>query len=665
VLRLTEDTGNQRGSAWFNTSQPVTKAWTSTFQFQITGSDVENHGDGFAFVIQNNGLTSIGGFGGGLGYGTRFTEDPPCTNSGIICSPAGTDLGIPKSLAIEFDTYQNSYDPDDQHIAVQSCGSSPNSPNHYDICNIAIASTAVNLANGTHTIKIDYKPCDGECGPTLFVYLDGATVPVLATFVDIDNTLNLDGTPAFVGFTAATRGAHEAHDILNWTFSPAQTETVTTSTTVFPFQGGPDAGGYNYTAQLAPGSPSVDVQVTPILKTQAECNLLLQPTFPGAQCFVYNNADGLGGHFAVMFEVTCPGSPGSQCGTISDPSFDAVLGSKYVFDKSFNPGYRQNSDQNPLPGWLKGQPVDTDHPCNPNPSNTPALFQSNQIESFAVVGDPTATTKGKSGGTGSCWVATYNTPGVAPSVSVTIPANNANYRQGTSIASSFVCTPVNTLETNPTSPVGPYLSVPATPAPGGCTATIDGETLPTTITSGMAIPTTPGQHTFVATVLDSGSDTKSTQTITYNVVGPTDLAILKVAPAKTAVNSKLTYAIGVGDLGSQSAVGVVVNDILPANTTFVSVSASKVSCSIVNRRLTCSTSTIPCTSGATVSCNVGTLMPLSLSSLNGATIKLTVKLGSPLTAGKTVKNTATVSGTNADSKPGNNSSTASTQVTAH
>jgi hypothetical protein len=54
---------------------------------------------------------------------------------------------------------------------------------------------------------------------------------------------------------------------------------------------------------------------------------------------------------------------------------------------------------------------------------------------------------------------------------------------------------------------------------------------------------------------------------------------------------------------------------------------------------------------------------LSLSSLNGAVIKVVVNVTAP--AGTTLKNTATVSAANLDPKPGNNSSTASTTVTAH
>ena len=138
-----------------------------------------------------------------------------------------------------------------------------------------------------------------------------------------------------------------------------------------------------------------------------------------------------------------------------------------------------------------------------------------------------------------------------------------------------------------------------------------------------------------------------------------------LSPARALAGSKVTYLIGVGNLGSVTASDVIVTDVLPANTTFVSVSARKVNCSVSGGKLTCSTATVPCITGSTVSCNIGTLMPLSWSTLNGATIKLTVQLGSALTAGTTFSNTATVAGSNADPLPGNNSSTATTLVTSY
>jgi len=294
---------------------------------------------------------------------------------------------------------------------------------------------------------------------------------------------------------------------------PSQTKTVDSTDetpTEFDFNGGPgDGGGYAYTAKLNDGA--VAIKVTPVLKTQAECNALIQlnPAFTGAQCMVYENADGVGGSFAVMFEVTCPDRPNSECdSTDTSASFDAALGSEFTFDlTTHNPGFDKI---NPQPGWLKGHGPDSVHPCSANPDGTTALFQSNQIESFVFVGDPRATTKGTSGGTGSCWVATYNTPNVLPAVSVTTPSEGAVYQQGANVPSSFLCTPIN----HGTDPTGPYLTVSSSPTPG-CTAVVDGVGSP--MTSGSAVPTTLGPHTFVATVHDSGSDNQ-TETVHYTVV---------------------------------------------------------------------------------------------------------------------------------------------------
>ena len=93
VLRLTADgTNHVTGTAWFNTRQPVTGAFSTTFSFQITHAS--QPADGIAFVIQNtadsSGLSAVGGSGGAIGYG----------------NPDSGDIGtaISNSLAIEFDT---------------------------------------------------------------------------------------------------------------------------------------------------------------------------------------------------------------------------------------------------------------------------------------------------------------------------------------------------------------------------------------------------------------------------------------------------------------------------------------------------------------------------------------------------------------------------------
>jgi hypothetical protein len=270
------------------------------------------------------------------------------------------------------------------------------------------------------------------------------------------------------------------------------------TTTTFDFQGGVAGGGYDYTVLLNSGPPT-NVQVTPIIMTQAQCDALVQTTFPGAHCFVYQKAAGTGTNFAVMFEAICPDSPNSECAT-----FDAELGTDYNFDKAFNLGFNKND---PFPGWLKGHGPDTAHPCTPDTNPANHLFQSNQIDFFHVVGDPTGTTKGGSGGTISCWVATYNQPDeVLPGITINSPmATTYNFNQP--VVANYTCS--NPTSSQPLSnPTGPYLTNVA----AGCLGPVLSGT--NIDTSAAAI----GSHTFTVNAIDTGTNTNS-KSVTYNVVG--------------------------------------------------------------------------------------------------------------------------------------------------
>ena len=200
ALRLTPALNSQRGTAWTRTLQPVKYGFTTTFQFKITNPSAPLRADGITFMIQNAGITALGNGGGSIGY-----------------------EGIAQSLAVELDTYQNSEygDPNANHVAVQSCGLGPNSPNHDGSCGIGSVNSSLGstLADGnTHTVTITYTP--PPVG-TLVVVLDGSQV--LNVSVNLAN-IGLGGPSsdsAYVGFTSATGGSHEAHDILSWTFTPS------------------------------------------------------------------------------------------------------------------------------------------------------------------------------------------------------------------------------------------------------------------------------------------------------------------------------------------------------------------------------------------------------------------------------------------------------------
>ncbi|WP_199248851.1 SBBP repeat-containing protein [[Phormidium] sp. ETS-05] len=187
TLRLTPSARSQNGTVWHKTKQSVGDGFETTFQFQI--HDLVNGGaDGLAFVIQNHSDSRIG----------RLTG------------------AIPNSLAIEFDTFQNSYpngpDPNDNHISVQTRGTLANSDAPY--YSLGYTTDIPNLKDGNpHDVKIKYVP------GTLEIFIDDLTIPALTVPVNLETTLRLDDGEAWVGLSAGTGAAWETHDILNWTFS--------------------------------------------------------------------------------------------------------------------------------------------------------------------------------------------------------------------------------------------------------------------------------------------------------------------------------------------------------------------------------------------------------------------------------------------------------------
>ena len=201
-LRLTLPIAQQAGAAWHITKQFVQDGFETTFQFQITdlggGSGLEPGADGIVFVIQNNSVSALGFGGYGIGY-----------------------HGIPNSLAVEFDTWHNSSwdDPNNNHVSVHTRGIDPNSVHH--AYSLGSTTEIPDMSDGNvHTARIDYVP------GTMRVYLDNLTEPALTVDVNLGDTLSLDVGYAWVGFTSATGGAWENHDLLSWSFGPGQTYSV-------------------------------------------------------------------------------------------------------------------------------------------------------------------------------------------------------------------------------------------------------------------------------------------------------------------------------------------------------------------------------------------------------------------------------------------------------
>ena len=486
VLRLTPSAQNKYASAWFNTKQPVQNGFSTTFRFRFTNPTPGDPADGIAFVIQNSSNTAIGAFpnGGALGYG----DNDASTNN-------TTGEGIPNSIAIEFDTHKNfdgnRWDPDANHVAIQSCGMGKNTSHHHQFCmNSGQDSTlglqsvsSPNFADGAvHKVTITYAPpatdCTTSCVGSLHVILDDVDLVSAGISTNLNDIGLGDGT-AYVGFTGATGGSFETQDILTWTFTSTSQSVVVVpgQTATIPFED----NSYTYTAlKNTPGNTTV--QVTPILISPTACQDLVNrgTAFTGAQCFIYKNAGGEGVDSPVLFELTCPQlSPTAECNP-----FDAELGTQFDLASANLP-----LPSNPYPGWLKGNGGVEGHPCTPADGSTP-LFQSNQITSF--VPDPfnDPVTKGKSGGTGSCWVATYSTPNEVPTVAIAQPTSNGVYQQNQNdltTKASYVC---DTADNTP-SLTGPYLTQTS------CSATNTYGSTSDSVNNGVQFDTaTPGTHTF-------------------------------------------------------------------------------------------------------------------------------------------------------------------------
>src|SRR3954447_12117866 len=102
ILRLTAGGFRQAGSAWAKTKLNLNESFES--QFKVYLHHTAPGADGIAFLVQDDGPRALGGWGGGLGY-----------------------RGIRHSVAVEFDTFQNVNDTNNNHLAVVMGGD----PDHH------------------------------------------------------------------------------------------------------------------------------------------------------------------------------------------------------------------------------------------------------------------------------------------------------------------------------------------------------------------------------------------------------------------------------------------------------------------------------------------------------------------------------------------------------
>lgn len=180
---------NDRRGSIFTSSQYGVAQFSAVFQFRIASpggiSDGTSAGaDGLTFTLQRVASTQLGQLGAGIGYG-----------------------GINNSIAVEFDTFANNYDPNSNHIGLNTGGS---------MSSVVTADIAQAFDNGTiWTVWVDYN------GSTLEVRAsqDGQRPATAQLAKSIDIAATIGGSAAYVGFTAATGQAYGNHEVLGFGFS--------------------------------------------------------------------------------------------------------------------------------------------------------------------------------------------------------------------------------------------------------------------------------------------------------------------------------------------------------------------------------------------------------------------------------------------------------------
>jgi hypothetical protein len=188
VLRLTPAVNSSAGSAFSKTpfSLAADASFSSVFSFRI--SDPHGAGaDGIVFVVQTV-ANNVGGAGGGIGY-----------------------LGIPKSVGVEFDTFDNgagSGDLDANHVAIDTNGT-------FDTLGTPLPGALGDMdQGGLYYAWVDYNGATDLMEVRINNSSTRPASPLVTRTLDIPTILG--ATDAFVGFTAATGGANNAHDILSW-----------------------------------------------------------------------------------------------------------------------------------------------------------------------------------------------------------------------------------------------------------------------------------------------------------------------------------------------------------------------------------------------------------------------------------------------------------------
>lgn len=198
VLVLSGANQRRSGALWRQLPASLNTSWSTTFSFKMVSSGVH----GLAFVMQAASPTVIGFEGTELGYG-----------------------GLPKSVAIEFDTHQDGAADDAgvQHIAIHRnpTAGGPNSMNSsFAVFSYVWDAHDNSLNSGsTFTVQVSYTLAgSGGGAPSLQLSVDGQPLTG-PSGVALDLAAAIGSSTVFLGFTAATGEPAQEHVLRAWSFA--------------------------------------------------------------------------------------------------------------------------------------------------------------------------------------------------------------------------------------------------------------------------------------------------------------------------------------------------------------------------------------------------------------------------------------------------------------
>ena len=338
VLRLTDGlrtgTRTYSSSVWFDIQQPLTVGFTTYFAFQIHNpAGCCSPGDGLAFVIQNASATDYCGSGSGK------------TALGVPSGGVGY-TGIENSIAVELDTTQDPWDPNANHVAMQSCGTQANTaahaPGSYPICGGAyqigsclydpngISSNIPHLGvtcgqsscqdGSVHQVVIEYTGASGENQGNIKIYVDPLfiqgthtpaqnAVPQVNLPFTIENVISIPSKVGYVGFTASQASASQTTDLLIWEFTPHEPVQIQQKIKGQGMENEFDFGNHVYGVTYPKDFNNdqgilMTVDAMPIDKQTFYLQRLVGTNFSNEQCITYLSTGGN----CVVYEVTCQNS---------------------------------------------------------------------------------------------------------------------------------------------------------------------------------------------------------------------------------------------------------------------------------------------------------------------------------------------------------------------